>query len=81
MKVNYISQLNSMANQEIQVKNILEEIQKNHDPKGDELFNNDINKQTSNFQQRLQEKRNKKLPKIEEEDLSKTESFYDVKPI
>ena len=78
MKVNYISQLNSMTNQETQVKHILDEIQKNHAPKGDELFNNDINKQTTNFHQRLQEKRNKKLPKIEEEDISRTERFYDV---
>lgn len=78
MKVNYISQLNNIANHETQVKNIMDEIQKNHDQVGDELFNNEISKQTTNFHQRLQEKRNKKLPKIEEEDFSKNESFYDV---
>ena len=79
MKVNYISQLNNIANHEIQVKNIMEEIQKNHEPIGDELFNKEITKQTTNFRQRLQEKREKKLPKIEEEDITKNESFIEVK--
>lgn len=77
MKVNYISQLNSIANQDNQVKGILEEIQRNHNP-NDDLFNRDLKRQTTSFHMRLQEKRNKKLPKIEEEDMTRNASLFEV---
>ena len=70
MKVNYISQLNTIANQDNQVKVILEEIHKNENP-NDELFYRDLNRQANSFHTRLQERRSKKLPKIDEEDKTK----------
>ena len=73
MKVNYISQLNSIANQDNQVKHILDEINKNKST-NNQMFSTDLDQQESNFKQRLQEKRLKKLPKIDEEEPSKNES-------
>jgi len=59
MKVNYISQLSNMANQDNQVKNILDEMSKPVETK-EVLFNKELNQQENSFKQRLEEKKTKK---------------------
>jgi len=58
MKINYKSRIKNISNNETEIRNLLKNYKKNENPQG--LIDNDLQKQESNFQSRLQERRRTK---------------------